>query len=149
MLAPRRKASVAAATLRGAPNDGMGRTIIVMAVGGQEGGGSGVRRHGAMLAALAVFAAGGAAVAILATRSSGGQAAPLPTTAPATCDAYGLSWVKSFNKSAVADGNPTRMTLAGTTVQGCALYDLGADGLPVSTKISVGRKVNCPLPTKK
>jgi hypothetical protein len=140
-----------------------------MAVGGQEGGGSGVRRHGAMLAALAVFAAGGAAVAILATRSSGGQAAPLPTTAPATCDAYGLSWVKSFNKSAVADGNPTRMlsaccqstslkgvhhclirlTLAGTTVQGCALYDLGADGLPVSTKISVGRKVNCPLPTKK
>jgi hypothetical protein len=122
-----------------------------------------------VLAALAVFAAAGAAVAILATSSKGGQAAPLPTTTPATCDAYGPSWVKLFNKSAVADGNPTRMlsaccqttsmkgvhhclirlTLAGTTVQGCALYDLAANGQPVSTKISVGRKVNCPLPAKK
>ena len=27
-----------------------------------------------------------------------------------------------------------RLTLAGTTVQGCALYDLAASGLPVSTK---------------
>jgi hypothetical protein len=42
-----------------------------------------------------------------------------------------------------------RLTLAGTTVQGCALYDLGANGQPVSTKISVGRKVNCPLRKKK
>jgi len=122
-----------------------------------------------MLAGLAVFAAAGAAVAILATGSNGGHAAPLPTTVPATCDAYGPSWVKLFNKSAVASGNPTRMisaccettslkgvhhcmirlTLAGTTVQGCALYDLGANGQPVSTKISVGRKVNCPLLRKK
>lgn len=135
---------------------------------GGQGGGGGLRKRGAMLVALAAFAAAGAAVAILATSSSGGQAAPLPTTSPATCDAYGHSWVKWFNKSAVADGNPTRMlsaccqttslkgvhhclirlTLAGTTVQGCALYDLAANGQPVSTKISVGRKVNCPLPAK-
>jgi hypothetical protein len=141
-----------------------------MAVGGHESDGeSGLRSRGGMLAALAMFAAAGAAVAILATRPSGGQAAPLPTTVPATCDAYGPSWVKSFNKSAVAGGNPTRMlsaccqktslrgvhhclirlTLAGTTVQGCALYDLGANGQPVSTKISVGRKVNCPLHKQK
>ena len=91
----------------------MGRTIVLMAVGGQEARRlRGCGRAAAMLAALAVFAAAGSAVAILATRPSGGQAAPLPTTAPATCDAYGPSWVKSFNKSAVADGNPTRMLSA-------------------------------------
>ena len=137
-----------------------------MATGGRESGGTAtLRRRGAMLAAVAVLAAAGAAAAFLATPGGSGGAAPLPTTAPTSCDTYGPGWVKKFNRSAKASGNPTRMisacceatslkgvhhclirlTLAGTTVQGCALYDLTASGLPVSTKISIGRKVNCPL----
>jgi hypothetical protein len=107
----------------------------------------------ALLAAVVLLAA----VAVLfAARSPRSHAA-----ATATCDHYGPSWVRWYNKQAKAQGNPVRMlsaccqstsragvhhcfiklTLAGTKDLGCATYDLGKNGLPVG----IGKHENCAL----
>lgn len=111
-----------------------------------------------LLAGALVFAAAAAAAAIvLATRSSGGEAAEV---AAGKCDTYGVAWVKSYNRTAVKQGNPVRMlsaccqpgakkgihhcfivvTLAGTKDRGCAIYDLGPSGQPVG----LGKHEACP-----
>jgi hypothetical protein len=120
-------------------------------------------QHRALNAALVSLAA----AAALLVRTTPGHAAAIP----AKCDSYGASWVRWFNKNAKAQGDPTRMlsacceprtiqgvhvhhcfvklTLAGSTVAGCATYDLAQNGLPVSSRLSVGQHQNCPLPKKK
>jgi hypothetical protein len=144
-----------------------GRTIERMSFGGHGSGGPLVGGRGVRRATVALFAAAVALAFVLVLRSGAGDAA---TVVPAKCDSYGTPWVKRFNKTAIAGGNPTRMisaccrsasikgvrvhhcfiklTLAGTTVIGCATYDLARNGLPVSPSISVGQHQNCPLPKK-
>jgi hypothetical protein len=116
------------------------------------------RRGRRLLAATLVFAASAATSAIiLAAGSGGGEAAEV---AAGRCDTYGPVWVKSYNKTAIKQGNPVRMlsaccqpgakkgvhhcfiivTLAGTKDRGCAIYDLGPDGQPVG----LGKHEACP-----
>ena len=128
-------------------------------------GGAFFRRRGVVAAAVGLVAAAVALAVVLASQGRSGRAA---NVIPAKCDSYGPGWVKSFNKTAKVQGNPTRMisaccapakvkgvsvhhcfiklTLAGTKVMGCATYDLGMNGLPVSPAVSVGQHQNCPLP---
>jgi hypothetical protein len=112
-----------------------------------------------------------ASAALLAGCGGNKSAAPAATTAVTTtttgaaasgkCSSYGRTWVRDYNKTAIAQGNPIRMlsaccgptlkagvhhcylrvTLAGTKNLGCETVDLGPDGTPVG----IGKHENCAL----
>ncbi len=124
-------------------------------------GGSPLRRRGVLLSAVALLAVAVTVAVVLAMRN-GGQAAGA-TEAAGGCDSYGPAWVRTYNKAALAAGNPVQMlgaccrstsragvhhcviklTLRGTPKSniGCESVDLGPDGLPAG----VGKHENCAL----
>jgi hypothetical protein len=107
---------------------------------------------GALLAATALLAGcGGGAKSTTTTTTAAATTTTAPAATAGGCSSYGTAWVRSFNRTAVAQGNPERMlsaccgeatsvgvhhcflklTLVGTKDLGCATADLGPDGAPV------------------